>query len=196
MRVRLSVCFLRIALLLLALLDVQGLHAQWKMSSTIVPTLCDERGSLGGEVILDVSGVPGIYTYSWSSGGTAESELNLGAGYVSVDVRNGAGLDTTASFYVPQGTCDPGPAQVFTPNGDGIHDVWIIGNTAMYPNLLVLVYNRWGQLVYESKGKYEPWNGKSLIGQPLTEATYYFIIYEDAADRGKGIVQGTVTIMR
>jgi gliding motility-associated-like protein len=172
------------------------LHAQWKITSTIVPALCDERGSRGGEVAITVSGVPGTYTYSWTTGGTTSVENNLLAGDVTVEIENGAGKDTSVTFMVPQGYCDPSPGQIFTPNGDGIHDVWTIGNTQFYPNLLILVYNRWGQLVYQSKGKYEPWDGKSMIGTPLDEATYYYIIYEDAGDRGKGTVQGSVTIMR
>jgi hypothetical protein len=117
--------FVLVAVIQLLSLNV---HAQWKITSLIIPSLCDERGSRGGEVSIVVSGVPGTYTYSWSSGGNTNAEKNLPSGSVSVQIQNGSGKDTSATYFVPQGACDPSPSQVFTPNGDGIHDVWIIGN--------------------------------------------------------------------
>ncbi len=173
-----------------------SVSAQWVLAPTITRAVCEEQGGGGGSVTVDVSGMPGPYTYSWSSGGTGNEEKNLSGGTVTVDVRNAFGKDTSASFYVPQDSCNPGAALVFTPNGDGIHDVWNIGNSSLYPNMLVLVYNRWGQLVYQNKGRYEPWDGKSLLGLPVDDATYYYIIYKDAGNRGRGYSQGSVTIMR
>ncbi|MEA3448702.1 MAG: gliding motility-associated C-terminal domain-containing protein, partial [Bacteroidota bacterium] len=47
----------------------------------------------------------------------------------------------------------------FTPNGDNVNDTWIIENIEMFPNHVVQVFNRWGQVVYFKKYGNEPWDG-------------------------------------
>jgi len=64
----------------------------------------------------------------------------------------------------------------FSPNGDGINDKWDITNLKDYPNCVVEVYNRYGQVVYRSFGGYQnPWDG-THNGSPLPVGTYYYII--------------------
>ncbi|MFC5412845.1 gliding motility-associated C-terminal domain-containing protein [Larkinella bovis] len=50
-------------------------------------------------------------------------------------------------------------ADVFSPNHDGINDVWEIRNTDQFPDCEVTIYNRWGEVVFYSKGYEKPWNG-------------------------------------
>ena len=64
---------------------------------------------------------------------------------------------------------------VFTPNGDNIHDKWDIEELKDYPFVEVEVFNRNGQKVYQSSGYTSPWDG-TLNGKPLPVATYYYII--------------------
>jgi len=66
----------------------------------------------------------------------------------------------------------------FTPNNDGINDLWLIENLQTYPNASVEIFNRYGQLLYESKGIYKPWDG-TYKGKPLPFGTYYYIIDTD-----------------
>lgn len=66
-----------------------------------------------------------------------------------------------------------------TPNGDNINDVWELnGVDEHYPNNVVRIYNRWGNLLFESQpGNYEetPWDG-TFNAKKLTSGSYYFII--------------------
>jgi gliding motility-associated-like protein len=80
----------------------------------------------------------------------------------------------------------------FSPNGDGVNDRWEIPNLADYPNCRVQVFNRYGQVVYNSNGYSAPWDG-TMKGKPLPLATYYYII-----DLNSGFqpLQGSVTIVR
>jgi gliding motility-associated-like protein len=183
--------------LLAALMLSQVCPAQfYKVASEILRARCDEQGAAGGSIKLQVSGTRGQYTYSWSTGDTGSEIINQQGGYYQVHITNGFGHDTTISYFIPQLLCDPIGESVFTPNGDGINDTWFISNTLNYPNLLVMVYNRWGQIVYQHKGLYEPWDGKSILGLPVDDATYYFVIYEDASDKSSGVSKGSVTIIR
>ena len=83
----------------------------------------------------------------------------------------------------------------FTPNGDAANDVWELGNLdASYPGHTVRVFNRLGNVLYESAvGAYDsnPWDGTEK-GSPLPVGSYYYII-----DLGNGDkpLTGTVSII-
>jgi gliding motility-associated-like protein len=66
---------------------------------------------------------------------------------------------------------------IFSPNGDGIHDTWYIKNLDEYPNAEVDVFNRYGQFLFQSQGNYleAPWDGR-YNGQLVPVAAYYYII--------------------
>jgi gliding motility-associated-like protein len=63
----------------------------------------------------------------------------------------------------------------FTPNSDGINDLWDIDALVTYPSCLVTVFDRNGQKVYQSVGYPKPWDGTSG-GSALPTGTYYYII--------------------
>jgi gliding motility-associated-like protein len=63
----------------------------------------------------------------------------------------------------------------FTPNGDGFNDIWNIKDLIYYPNCMVSVYDRYGGLVYQSKGYSQPWDG-TRNGSQVPVGTYYYII--------------------
>ncbi len=80
----------------------------------------------------------------------------------------------------------------FTPNGDGINDLWKIENLNFYPNHRLEVFNRNGQKLFESTNYNGDWNG-SYKGKPLPSGTYYYIIDLYGARATK---KGYVTIIR
>ena len=93
-------------------------------------------------------------------------------------------------------SCDIMVPTAFTPNGDGAHDDWEIPNLDVtFPNNVVKVYNRWGNLLFESaKGSYETnrWDG-TYNNEPLPVGSYYFIIeLNDGKTEDK---TGTISIL-
>ena len=95
------------------------------------------------------------------------------------------GSDDRNCLFVPS---------VFTPNGDGINDTWQIDGIGLYPDASIKVFNRWGQLIYESEGLYIPWDGVGLVKISDQEiATYYYIINLNINDKD---YTGSVTIKR
>ncbi len=80
----------------------------------------------------------------------------------------------------------------FTPNNDGINDLWIIEYLDTYPNNQVQVFTRAGQLVFESRGYNKPWDG-TYKGKPLPFDTYYYII---EPNNGRPPITGYVTIVK
>lgn len=81
----------------------------------------------------------------------------------------------------------------FTPNNDGINDGWEIKGLSEYRNCRVEIFNRWGARVYNTVGYPKPWDGRSLQGEELPIATYYYIIYLNTEEAP---VSGSVTIVR
>ncbi len=63
----------------------------------------------------------------------------------------------------------------FSPNGDGVNDSWNIEALFTYPESELTVFNRYGQVVFKSKGYDKPWRGTSN-GITLPTGTYYYTI--------------------
>jgi gliding motility-associated-like protein len=85
----------------------------------------------------------------------------------------------------------------FSPNKDGLNDLFIIDNIEGFPNNHVYIYNRWGQLLWD-KPKYNNsnivWDGKSQDGATLYAGTYFYIIENVGIKNLKGWVEITSTI--
>lgn len=47
----------------------------------------------------------------------------------------------------------------FTPNGDGINETWELKGIESYPNCRVTIYNRWGEVIFHSKGYQNAFDG-------------------------------------
>ena len=153
------------------------------------------NGADNGQAQLTVVQVHPPYTYSWSSGNSGENVSGLAPADYSVIITDSTGRDTTVAFSIGEIPCELAAASVFTPNGDGIKDTWRIVNIEHYPDNHVLVFNRWGQKVFESSGAYEEWDGKDLLGVPAGDNSYFYIIYGDRKDE-KSIIKGCVSIIR
>lgn len=83
----------------------------------------------------------------------------------------------------------------FTPNDDGINDVWEIEGLEFYPYTAVKVFNKWGNLVFSTEHyPSNPWNGRSEGNKPLPVGTYYYMI--TFGDNEKDTKTGTVTLIR
>ena len=142
------------------------------------------------------------YTYTWSNGivhttnSITDSIIDLQEGIYSVIITDSQdselGNNSVEVFINP---CAMYPEAVFTPNDDGYNDFWIIGDCQYFPNAEVLIFTRLGQKVYDRKGLYEPWDGRDMFGGMLPDASYYYIIYPDMADK-KATVRGCVSIVR
>jgi len=79
--------------------------------------------------------------------------------------------------------------ELFSPNGDGANDYYVIGGIENYPNNRFIVFNRWGNKVYEKSGYLNQWDGwanvKLVIGsKELPVGVYYYILrYNDKREK-------------
>lgn len=87
------------------------------------------------------------------------------------------------------------PVGGFSPNGDGVNDAFTIDRINEFPNAVVQIFNRWGNLIYESPTGYTtPWDG-TYNGNALPVGTYYYVV--DLKDPNiERLITGPVTILK
>jgi gliding motility-associated-like protein len=154
----------------------------------------------GSSTTLAATADAGTYLWSPSTGLNSTSTLTPVANPSStteytLTVTNAFGCKSSDNVIVTvTGPCLD-PSNVFTPNGDGFYEKWIVYNGTCVTRAVVDVYNRWGGLVYHSDNYRNDWNGTSK-NKPLPDGTYYYVIKAFLTGNTQQVVRGNVTIMR
>ena len=81
----------------------------------------------------------------------------------------------------------------FSPNGDGVNDVFYIDGIEDFPNNRLTIYNRWGNKVYEKDGYNNEWND-TWSGNVLPDGTYFYIL--NLGDEDNTTYNGYLQIFR
>lgn len=180
----------------MVLLAFNSLKAQEiNYTLTIHKATCNATND--GSVEINVLETNPPYTFHWNFGASSHVVHDLPVGNYTVEIKDSLGTDTIVEVKLRASgdVCGVTSVLAFTPNGDLINDTWEIDNIQYYPNNKILVFNRWGQKVYEHTGAYVPWDGTDLLGNPVPDNAYFFIIYTDKNDEAT-IVKGSVSIIR
>ena len=80
---------------------------------------------------------------------------------------------------------------VFTPNGDGTNDTFVIPGLEVYNANELSVLNRWGGTVFNKKGYQNDWDGDDL-----NEGTYFYLLRVQNASGTWDVFKGYITILR
>lgn len=125
-------------------------------------------------------------------------DFGIGNSLVMYSVSHPACPTLTDTIVVTASLCsdfDPVIPTVFTPgNFDGKNDVFAIDFLAnVYPECYVVIFNRWGSVVYESIGYDIPWDGKHK-GEDLPMGTYFYRI--ELNDGNGEVLKGDISIIR
>ncbi|MCP4123448.1 MAG: T9SS type B sorting domain-containing protein, partial [Bacteroidetes bacterium] len=84
-----------------------------------------------------------------------------------------------------------------TPNNDGTNDELVFDvlmENPDYPDNEIIIFNRWGDIVYEAKPYLNDWKGTNTAGKELPHGTYYYILRLDVSEGV--ILRGDVTILK
>ncbi|MFO7924161.1 MAG: gliding motility-associated C-terminal domain-containing protein [Bacteroidales bacterium] len=142
--------------------------------------------------------------FDWSTGAISQTITVYGSEApvtVWVDVTTMAGCSASDTIFID---FDEGLKliipTVLTPNDDGVNDTWLItdneGNELFinYPDAVVEVFNRWGDIVFRSQPGYpDPWDG-TYRGRPLQMDSYHYVITLNEQDTED--LTGNITIIR
>lgn len=150
--------------------------------------------SKGSTETLTVVNFENYDSIIWSNDDRAQKLIIADSGEYRVDAFTST-CDNYLRFYASWGN-SPTPSgdnimNIFTPNGDGYNDYWLVNDPDMTYPIKVAIYTRSGKPVYESNSYDNTWSG-TYNGNALPQGAYYYLI-EDA--QGKEF-KGSITIIR
>jgi gliding motility-associated-like protein len=152
----------------------------------------------GGEKQISATASGISLTYKWSPaiGLSSDDVLNPVASPLddtkyTLTVTSSQGCTQVDQVYIHV-LQDINAPNSFTPNEDGVNDVWNVKYLDTYPNATVEIYDRNGQRIYFSKGYKVPFDGK-YKNQALPVGTYYYII---SPNSGRKSITGNLTIIK
>jgi gliding motility-associated-like protein len=85
---------------------------------------------------------------------------------------------------------------VFSPNNDGINDCFFIGSIAEFKEVEILIYNRWGNLVFSSNNPKSCWDGNNKNGEQAAIGTYYYLLTGTSICNENTNIHGTISLLR
>jgi len=106
---------------------------------------------------------PGYFSYEWNTGDTTYFITGTEEGNYSVIIKTEEGCTTIDSAYLKDVYMSFyfNVPNAFSPDGDGLNDVFRPVVTAdLIRQFSMVVYNRWGQLIFETTNPAEGWDGK------------------------------------
>ncbi len=112
---------------------------------------------------------PNVVTITNSASATTTVTGFTTIGTYSFVFTNSNGCTDTVAIHVVTSTL--AIPTIFTPNGDGKNDKFVIGSLQFYPGSQLLIFNRWGNEVFRGDNYLNNWDGSGL-----TEGTYYYIL--------------------
>lgn len=142
-----------------------------------------EREIVGNEV---------SYEYSEYDATTTDSFL------VEVKAVDDLGCEYTGSSYVYVWK-DFWAPNAFSPNGDGLNDVFKFCGGEFMENFTYIIYNRLGQVLFEGKSIDDVWNGKYPDGQYCPQGVYGWVVNYSSTFKGiykEAEKKGYVTIIK
>ena len=110
---------------------------------------------------------------------------------VKVLSSNGCSGESKVNIVVYQPIYIP---TAFSPNSDGMNDLWELNGLEVYPNPEVQIFNRWGNIIFYSKGNYTPFDGTDS-NKALPEGMYVYKI-NPFPDRPNFQYKGTFMLFR
>ncbi|MBC7875222.1 MAG: gliding motility-associated C-terminal domain-containing protein, partial [Ferruginibacter sp.] len=153
----------------------------------------------GGQIVLQPVVTGNSLSYAWTpalyfaGSSTIANPTVLGVNDITYTLTvtgiGGCAASDQVFIKVLKG---PEIPNIFSPNGDGIHDTWVILYLDTYPGSTVDIFNRYGQLIYHANEYKVPWDG-TVNGKQVPIGTYYFIVNPK---NGRKIMSGYVDVIR
>lgn len=159
--------------------DYIPLTISWGDSTNI----CDEIGEYGSVWCSVQNGLP-PYSYTWSPTPYLDNDtisfpatdLPPNLTNMSVSVIDACGQSIASGIIPVYNQCPCVIPNVITMNGDDVNDEFIIRNIEDYDRVNVQIFNRWGNLVFESEDYQNDWKGYDKSGKQLEAGVYTYVV--------------------
>lgn len=171
-------------------------------SDTILVRMIDKpRFSLGNDTMICKgyplvlkAGIGGNNIYLWQDGTSRDEFLVTDEGAYSVRVTNQCG-SMVDEIKITTFICTIQMPNAFTPNHDGLNDIFRVKYPFPANAFAMSVYNRWGQKIFETTTMENGWDG-TWNGEPQPAGTYQWKISMTDASQNTQHWSGVVMLMR
>ncbi|HIA10730.1 MAG TPA: T9SS type B sorting domain-containing protein [Flavobacteriales bacterium] len=153
------------------------------------------KGNCDGTATVLPSGGTGAYTYLWSDplSQSLSAATDLCGGPYNVTITDANGCDTVVTIELIAPNNDLFIPTAFSPDSDGNNDKFYVRGDLISLNMII--YNRWGEKVFETTDKTKRWDGK-LNGTPLPSDSYGYYIEIVLPDGTEQIFKGDILLVR
>ena len=135
-------------------------------------------------------------TYLWQDGSKGTSFKPSESADLLLITTDENGCQSVDEMRINIVDCAVNIPNIFTPNGDGYNDLWI-GMTEDPQFYKIVVYNRWGQIVFESNSVNNAWDGTNYkSNEPCSEGVYFYILKLNNFEGMDFEQTGNVTLIR
>lgn len=132
-------------------------------------------------------------SYKWQDGSSARQFTVIEPGIYTLDVTNKCGT-TRKEIIIVKTICTLNMPSAFTPNGDGNNDLFRVKYPSFIKEFHFVVYNRFGQKVFETKDAYKGWDGR-FNGALQPPGTYVWFISLTDNDGKRNTGKGSVLLI-
>lgn len=158
------------------------------LSSPSESKLCTYTGET-----VTLNADPGYQYYTWNGIRTSDNTFKVTApGNYQLQIQDVLGCTANTTFKVIPWCISMEIVNAFSPNGDGKNDVWRVVGLESDPTAIVLIYNRFGTLLYQTKGTNAQWDGR-VKGLDAPGGIYYYVITSRQTTKP---LKGSVTLVR
>lgn len=182
--------------------DEYGCSDSDSVKVTIIPnpelfiTKSAEDFCAAGQVVLTAnSSVPEV-TYQWNTGETSQNITIMTHGTYTV-IADNQGCTGTASIEIPICPCEVWVPNAFTPNEDGLNDIFLpqISNTLSSYELTI--FDRWGKIIFRTDDYNQGWDG-TIKGKLAPTNVFTYLIYYTCMSAPDKLMtkNGSITIIR
>lgn len=147
-----------------------------------------------GQIIVLNPVVNPVANYVWQDGSTQSFFTVTTDGIYTLIASNDCGR-LSDSVRISFALCSISMPSAFTPNKDGINDIFRVKYPFPVSKYNMAIYNRWGQKIFESSDITRGWDG-TFKGLSLSMDTYIWIISLTDTEGKKQNAKGTVTLIR
>ncbi|MFN6037207.1 MAG: gliding motility-associated C-terminal domain-containing protein, partial [Bacteroidota bacterium] len=131
--------------------------------------------AVDGNINTIISGGSTPYSFLWSNGSSNQNLINLSQGLYTLQITDHNGCVKTSTAKIDSPNQLELPTGI-SPNGDGKNDQFFVRGLESYPNNTLLIFNRWGNLVFDKSNYMNDWQGTTNNGDYLPDGTYFVIL--------------------
>lgn len=134
-------------------------------------------------------------SYTWQDGSVEPLYAVKHSGLYYATATNDCGIFSD-SILVKNGNCHIYVPQAFSPNNDGLNDIFKALEVESVREFNMKIFSRWGDMLFETNDKYKGWDGTNRGTAVPGDSYIYLITYKEQGSNESRLLKGVVTLIR